>query len=52
MRIKTIFGFLMILLLSVGAVYAAPPASYSEQLVQSGGRLKLDCTVRDKYATR
>ena len=35
----------MILLLSVVTVYAAPTDSYSEQIVQSGGRVKFDCTV-------
>jgi len=45
MRTKTIFGLLIILLLSVGTVYAAPPVTYSEQVVQSGGRVRLDCTV-------
>ena len=46
MKIKTIFALLVILILSVGTVYAAPPGnSYSELLVQSGGKVKLDCTV-------
>lgn len=46
MKIRTTFAFLMILLLSVGTVYAAPPSSgYSEELVVSGGKVKLDCTV-------
>lgn len=46
MKIKTTFALLMILILSVGTVYAAPPnSSYSEELVVSGGKVKLDCTV-------
>lgn len=46
MKIKTAFVLLIALLLTVGTVYAAPPSSgYSEELVVSGGKVKLDCTV-------
>jgi hypothetical protein len=46
MKTKTTFALLVILILSVGTVYAAPPGnSYSELLIQSGGKVKLDCTV-------
>jgi len=46
MKTKIAFALLMIVILSVGTVYAAPPSSgYSEELVVSGGKVKLDCTV-------
>ena len=35
----------LVLLVAVGTALAAPPVEYSEQLVQTGGRVKLDCTI-------
>jgi predicted esterase len=47
MKIKAITVFIVLVLLSVGTVYAAPPVPYSEQLVEgsSQGNHELDCTV-------
>lgn len=46
MKTKATIVLAAMLMLSVGIAYAAPPgASYSELLVQSGGKIRLDCTV-------
>jgi hypothetical protein len=47
MKAKAVIVFLLVILLSAGTVYAAPPAPYSEQLVEgpSQGNHELDCTV-------
>jgi hypothetical protein len=47
MKKSVVMGFLLILLLFMGKVYAAPSTLFSEQLVKgsSQGNHKLDCTV-------
>lgn len=47
MKIKVVIVFLLVILLSAGTVYAAPPKPYSEETVTgpSQGNHELDCTV-------